>query len=271
MSLHRHVPLLVATSSLLVGCGRSLLGDTDTDASSDTDSTSDPSDPSGPSDPSTPSGPSDPSVATLDSTVTDPTDPTGPQPMPGPPQLVDATVTGPSTVELFFSEPVSAAAVDPSKFRLSASFANSSYSSYSYGTSYADLGRWNGVEECHEYCYGSEAGEYCNEWCYTPPGPSVHVVAATQGGYTERVTLTLDVPIGASVCKQLRQRLEQGADTAAIFLHYSNNGQGVIDEDGEQLEAIAEHWVLLGTQYYSYQPDFFPAMDPFIPIDCPFV
>jgi hypothetical protein len=282
MSLHRHLPLLVATSSLWVGCGRSLLGDTDT-GGSDTDGTSDPSDPSNPSDPS-----SDPSVATLETTVTDPTvDPTGPEPQPGPPMLVDAVVLDALSVELFFSEPIAGTGgVDPSKFRLSAAFANANYS---YGTFYADIGRWNGVEECHMYCYGdgggpygegggsygevggSESGQYCNEWCYTPPGPTVHVVSVVNTGYVERVVITLDQPITAGVCKQLQQRLEQGADAAAIFLHYSNNGQGVTDLDGEQLEAIAEHWVLLGTQYYSYQPDFFPAMDPFIPIDCPFM
>ena len=85
------------------------------------------------------------------------------------------------------------------------------------------------------------------------------------------MVLTLDQPLMANLCKQIRQRLEQGADASAIFVHYSNNGTGVTDLDGEQLDAISEAWVLLSTQYYTYQQQFFPLMDPFIPIDCPFV
>jgi hypothetical protein len=89
-------------------------------------------------------------------------------------------------------------------------------------------------------------------------------------GYAERVIVQLDQLINPQVCEQLRQRIEQGADAAAIFLHYSNNGPGITDTDNQQLEAIAEHWVLLPNQNYSYQQDFFPFMIPFVPIDCPF-
>lgn len=284
MSLHRHLPWLVATTSLVGGCGRSLLGDTDSDDGTGTGVSSDPSDPT-----SNPSDPSDPSVATLE--ASDPTtDPTGPQPHPGPPMLVDAVLLDQVSLELYFSEPIAAAgSVDPSKFRLSGAFANAYYS---YGTFYADLGRWNGDEKCYEYCYGDSYGEVggytsldggygevgggdtgqnCNMWCYTPPGPPVKVVAVTSTGYSDRVILTLDQVLKPNVCKQIQQRLEQGADASAIFLHYSNNGQGIADLEGEQLEAISEAWVLLATQDYSYQPSFFPLMDPFIPIDCPFV
>ena len=273
LSLHRHLPLWVAT---LAGCGRSLLGDDiDTDGS-ESDPSTDPTSPS--------SDPSDPSVATLE--ASDPTtDPTGPQSMPGPPMLIDGTLLDARTVELQFSEPIAATgAVDPSKFRLSAAFANGYYS---YGTFYADLGRWNGEEMCYQYCYGDsyygdvggyegggsygESGQNCNEWCYTPPGPPVHILSVTNGAYSDRVVLTLDQTLSPNVCKQIQQRLEQGADASAIFLHYSNNGAGITDLDGEQLEAISEAWVLLTTQYYTYQQNFFPLMDPFIPIDCPFV
>ena len=102
--------------------------------------------------------------------------------MPGPPMLIEAMLVDPVSLELYFSEPIAATgAVDPSKFRLSAAFANGNYS---YGTFYADLGRWNGEEKCYEYCYGDtyqdgggygEVGGYgdgggnCNMWCYTPP------------------------------------------------------------------------------------------------------
>lgn len=261
------------------GCGRSIVPwEEDSDDSSDstetdpTDPTSDPSTVTSPTDPTT-----DPTVDPTTVTVTDPTtDPTGPEPHDGPPQLVAGFFIDAARVELVFSEPIaSVGAIDTSKFRLSAASHGAYYGS---GTLYADLGVWNGEEVCNEYCYGEDYGGdgydtdgECYEWCYTMPGPNVHVATVTNdSAYSERVVLQLDGLISANVCEQLRQRLEQGADTAAIFLHYSNNGPGIMDTDSEQLEAIAEHWVLLHNQNYSYQPEFFPYMIPFVPIDCPF-
>jgi hypothetical protein len=238
-----------------------LLGDTDTDTT-DTGAGSDPS---------------HPSDGTAESSSTGPSSP------PGPPMLIEGRMVDPLTVELVFSEPIAATgAITPSNFRLSAAFANGYYS---YGTFYADLGRWNGTEMCYQYCYGDtyggevggevggygESGQNCNEWCYTPPGPPVHVIGVTNGAYSDRVLLTLDQMISANVCSQFQLKLQQGADASAIFVHYSNNGPGITDLDGEQLAAISEAWVLLTTQYYSYQPKFFPLMNPFIPIECPFV
>jgi hypothetical protein len=265
------------------GCGRSIVPyEQDSDDSSDSTET-DPTDPSGNptsvtvTDPTEPSGnpTSDPTSVSV--TVTDPTDPTGPQPHDGPPQLVAGYFVDAARVELVFSEPIaSLGAIDTGKFRLSAASHGSYYGS---GTLYADLGVWNGEEICNEYCYeddygGDDYGETdgeCYEWCYTMPGPNVHVATVTNSSaYTERVVLQLDQLINANVCETLRERIEQGADAAAIFLHYSNNGPGIADTDNEQLEAIAEHWVLLQSQNYSYQPDFFPYMIPFVPIDCPF-
>ncbi len=263
LSLHRHVPLLLATTSLtLSACGRSLLGESDTDGESASGETDPTGDPSAPTDPS--SSPTDPST-TASTNPTDPTgDPTGTTPLPGPPQLIDARMLDAQTVELFFSEPIATlGAIDAGKFRLSAAFDNAYYA---YGTWYSDLGRWNGKEVCQEYCYGDS----CYTWCYTPPGPNVEVVGVANSAYTDRVLLTLSEPVTSNVCAQLIKRIESGADVAAIFLHYSNNGQGITDLDGEQLDAIAEHWVLLSNQYYTYQPGAFPSMNPFIPIDCPF-
>lgn len=273
LSLHRHVPLLVATGALVLGCGPVLLGPENTDGT-DTDPTGNPTEPTGnPSDPT--SNPTQPTDPTVDPTVdpsgpSDPTiDPTG-EPQPGPPQLIAAQVLDQFTIELFFSEPIATiSAIDTKKFRLSASFSNAYYSQ---ATWYSDLGRWNGEEVCNEYCYGdyTEGPENCYEWCYTPAGPNVNVQSVVNGYYADRVLLTLDQQITPNLCKQLQDRIEQGAETAAIFLHYSNNGQGLTDLDGEQLDAIAEHWVLLTQQYYSYQQGTFPAMNPFIPIACPF-
>lgn len=272
LSLQRHVPLLVATGTLALGCGPVLLGPENTDGTeTDPTGSSNPSDPSGnPSDPtSTPTDPSDPTVNPTDPTVDPTVDPTGPISQPGPPQLIAAQVLDNLTVELFFSEPIATiGAIDTAKFRLSASFSNAYYSD---ATWYSDLGRWNGEEVCNEYCYGEyTTGEECYEWCYTPAGPNVHVQSIVNSGYTDRVLLTLDQGMTSNLCKQLADRLENGATTAAIFLHYSNNGQGITDLDGEQLDAIAEHWVLLTNQYYSYQQGTFPFMNPFIPIQCPF-
>ena len=176
-------------------------------------------------------------------------------------------------MELVFNEPLAQLGpVDATKkFRLSAAF--SSPYSYQASTIYADVGLWNGAEKCYEQCYDYDGdGEpECHDWCYTPAGPQVHVIAAANTpGYAERARISLDVPIGAGVCKNLQMRLDQGAEAAGIFLHYSNNGLGIADLDGEQLDAIAEHWTLLATQQYSYQQGFFPAMSPFIPIPCPF-
>jgi hypothetical protein len=295
-SLRLHVPWLVSSGSAAVaalgvlmapGCGRSIVpfGE-DTDDPGDT-TDSDPTDPT--TDPSTVTSPTDPTVGpTTDPTdPTDPTiDPTGPVPHPGPPQLIDGFFLDATHVELVFSEPIaSIGGLDTAKFRLSAASAGGYYGG---GTLYADLGAWNGEEVCYEYCYGDtyygegggfiddegggggDSGGNCYEWCYQMPGPNVLVVNATNSVYSERVTLQIDQIIKPNVCEQLRQKLEQGAETAAIFLHYSNNGPGITDTDNEQLEAIAEHWVLLPNQNYSYQPDFFPFMIPFVPIDCPF-
>jgi len=261
------------------GCGRSIVPfEEDTDDPGDSTET-DPTDPSG--SPTSVTSPTDPTVdpsdpTTVSVTVTDPTDPTGPEPHDGPPQLVAGHFLDAVTLELVFSEPIATiGALDTSKFRLSAASAGAYYGD---GTSYADLGVWNGEEVCYEYCYGDEyggdgygdTGGECYEWCYTQPGPNVHVASLANSGYAERVIVTLDQLISPQVCERLRERLEQGADAAAIFLHYSNNGPGITDTDNEQLEAIAEHWVLLSNQSYSYQQEYFPFMIPFVPIDCPF-
>lgn len=269
LSLQRHVPVLVATGALALGCGPRVLG-FDTDGSD--------SDPTGTGDPTTnPSGnPTDPTAnPTMDPSTdpsTDPTiDPTGTIPLPGPPLLVDAIVRDAFTVELFFSEPIATiGAIDTNKFRMSAAF---SYSYYSESTRYSDLGRWNGEEQCNEYCYGEDyggTGDNCYEWCYTPAGPNVRVQSIVNSAYADRALMVLDGPITTNLCKQLAKKLEEGAGEAAMFLHYSNNGPGITDLDGESLDAIAEHWVLTTNTYYSYQQGSFPFMNPFIPIACPF-
>lgn len=269
LSLQRHVPVLVATGALAIGCGPRVLG-ADTDGTDDATGTSNSSDPT--VNPTDPSGnpTSDPTVnPTMDPTV----DPTATMPLPGPPQLIDAVVRDAFTVELFFSEPIAAiTAIDPTKFRMSAAFSNSYYND---STWYADLGQWNGEEVCMEYCYGSDygdsGGQHCNEWCYTPPGPQVHVQSIVNSPYADRAIMALDQPMTANLCKQLANKIEtNGATEAALFLHYSNNGAGITDQDGEQLDAIAEHWVLLSNQTYSYQQGTFPFMNPYIPIACPF-
>jgi hypothetical protein len=98
----------------------------------------------------------------------------------------------------------------------------------------------------------------------------VHVQSIVNTAYADRAILALDAPITTNLCKQLADKVEQGASQAAMFLHYSNTGPGITDLDGESLDAIAEHWVLTTNTYYSYQQGTFPFMNPFIPIACPF-
>ena len=259
--------VVTGTSVALLGCGRSLVVDFEDSAGLATDSTT------------------EGATATDGSDTSDSTPNPGPNPgpgpdpvpvpvpLPGPPVLIDARVLDASTIELFFSEPIATTqGVEPSKFRLSASYSRSNYGEAT--TSYGELGRWSGEEVCYENCYGGEGYGYtggydCYDWCYSRPGPDVHVNGVKNSSYIDRVLLTLDQPISLGVCDHIRERRESGA-IAALFLHYSNNGPGILDYDGEPLDAIAEHWALLAQQDYAYQPGSFPYMNPFIPIDCPF-
>lgn len=251
------LPLVVAGGSLVGGCGRPLLAsDTDVGGSSGDDTTD---------------GQATAATGPIDPITGDDGDPSGPSSQPGPPQLVDATLVDGAHVELVFNEPIAMLGpVDAAKFRLSAAYAVPY--AYQQATRYADPGVWNGVEQCHENCYDYDGdGEpECYPWCYTPVGPPIRALSVANGASPDRVVLEFDQTIGPGVCKALQQRLDQGSEAAAIFLHYSNNGPGIVDLDGDQLDAIAEHWTLLPNQQYSYQQGFFPAMNPFIPIPCPF-
>ncbi len=250
------LPLVVAGGSLLGGCGARAAGTTETEGATDHGELT--------------QGESSGHTASSG----------GPQPMsdsggqvsvPGAPQLIDANLINGATIELVFNEAIAPLGpVDLAKFRLSAAFA----SPYAYqpATLYADLGIWNVVEECYEQCPSSEGGEepQCYQTCYTPPGSPLHVQSLAHGSAPDHLILGLDQVVGPGVCGALQQRLDQGSEAAAIFLHYSNNGPGIVDFDGDQLEAIAELWTLQKNQQYFYQQGFFPAMSPFIPIHCPF-
>jgi hypothetical protein len=274
LRFRKFVNAAIATSSLTVsGCVSRLLpdpafGGDDSDDSAGTGGSADTGNPSDPTKPGNPTNPGNPS---------DPSDDTGPSvPIDGPPQLIDVRVLDAAQIELFFSEPLaSAQSVDPKKFRLSAAAARDYYGYYS-GTWYQEIGNFDGEQTCYEYCwcpyyeycYDGE-GEYCNEYCYTQPGPPLAVVSvADHPDHADRLILHLERPLSSRVCQGLRD-LEQSGDVG-MFIHYSNNGSpAVVDTQGDALDAIAEHWVL-ESQNYSYTPDIFPNLDPFLPIDCPF-
>lgn len=258
-SNRRGIGLTGGTLVTLAGCGPLVPYDTD-DGGEDT-TTGDTS--AGPAtDGSTP--------GTVAVTTTPPppatTTTTGPPPMDGPPQLIDAFFLTQTTLQLVFSEPIApTTGVDPTKFRLSAAYGGGGY--YWDGTSYQDVGNWNGEEYCQEYCnyYGE-----CYEWCYTMPGPVLRTSGMENGPESHQVTLTLDAPVSAGVCETVKQIAEAGYDTG-LFIHYSNNGfPGIIDTQGEPLDAIAEHWVLRPNDRWADQQGEFPFMDPYIPIPCPF-
>lgn len=252
--------------------------DTETDTSP-TDGT-DPSNPSDPSDPTTtPTDPTtDPTDPTTDPTdpTTDPTDPTQGN-VNGPPQLVDVRLIDPSTLELQFNEAMGAPGeVDVSAFRLSVGFANYYSGKYGYGgTYYQYLQAFTGEETCYENCYCDYyddycEDEYCYENCYTQPGPPVDFVSLSQvPGTQHRWLARVSTPIDG-VCGPVRE-IQDSWDEGGMFLHYSNNSfPGVVDAQGEALAPLAEHWVLAPGQNFVSRSGYFEAMDPFIPIDCPF-
>lgn len=285
----RLVHAAIATGSLgMTGCVDRVIvdptlgtidtdGGTDSGSASDTDSGPDPTDPTSPTtdptnptDPTSPTGPG-PTTAT-----------TGPQPMPGPPMLIDAEIIEPNVIELYFSEPMAdPSGVDPAKFRLSAAWSRH----YSYygdewgGTYYQEVGRLNGEEVCmeecwcdyydYDYCYYGP--EYCQEWCYTQPGPPVTAIALQlHPVHSSRMLLTIDNAITSSVCRRLDDYADF-ADSVGLFVHYTNNGSPDIDDtDSEQLDAIAEHWTLPPREDWAYMQGDFPAMPMLIPISCPF-
>ncbi|MCH9684253.1 MAG: hypothetical protein K0V04_22660, partial [Deltaproteobacteria bacterium] len=182
-----------------------------------------------------------------------------------------------SVLQLTFNESIAPAdQVNPRQFRLSAAFA-AGYDKYAYGTSYQDVGRWNGAgyycdEYCYEYCdYDKDyCKDRCFEYCYIPPGDPVHVSAIIQdAARPEVLLLRLDNAIGGGVCAQLNTFPEEW--TSGLFIHYTTAGSApVADPDGEALAPIAEHWVLAHEQDYVYVEGQLPFMDPLLPIPCPF-
>lgn len=237
--------------------------------------TGDPTDPSGPTG-GNPTSPTDP--------TTDPTDPTGTVPgVPGPPQLIEIAFLDNLTLELRFNEGMSApTGVDPTQFRLSVAFGQTQYE-YKYGTFtvYQELGYFNGPEQCYENCYDpckydydsgcyyGTGGRMCYEYCYQMQGPPVHGFALElDPAATDRIRLRLDNGIGSGVCGAIGQNgpnFEGG-----LFLHYTDDGAPLVDAMGEALLPIGERWALMPDEGFYYRPEFFPELDPFLPIPCPF-
>jgi hypothetical protein len=250
------------------------------DSSSDTESTggATESETQGPT--GNPTSPTNPTNPTNPTSVTNPTDPTTPTtgPVEGPPQLLDVRLIDSFTLELYFSEAMAdPTGIDPGLFRLSLAYSNYYAEYYEWGgTFYQDLRQFTGEEYCYEYCwckyyeYDYCQEYYCGESCYPQPGPPVTPISmSVSPSGSDHMLLSLDTPIEARICDAVVQFQEQWAGSG-LFLHYSNNGAPVLDTQGESLLPIAEHWVLPPHKNYAYEEGYFPSMQPFIPIDCPF-
>jgi hypothetical protein len=100
------------------------------------------------------------------------------------------------------------------------------------------------------------------------PGPELVGISLSTGVSADRVYMTLSSGITAGVCDAI-VRNGEFSSAAGLYLHYTNNGAPqMADTDGEQLDAIAEHWALPPPRDWNYMPGYFPAMSPIIPIPC---
>jgi hypothetical protein len=230
----------------------------------------------GPTDPTNPSDPSDPTV--------DPTDP--PPGIPGPPQLIDVRFLDNLTLALTFNEPMqSPLDIDPSAFRLSLGSGGNFEPYYGYGyqgykwTFYNDLRNYSGEQVCNEYCWDycydyydpyCYDGGYCYEFCYSTPGPRILPFALRlDEADPARIILGLDNGISAGVCDRAQSPGPEYVE--GLFLHYTDKFTPVVDSQGELLAPIAQQWALQPEVDYLYTPNqFFPEMNPFLPIPCPF-
>ena len=248
--------------------------DSESDTGDDTDTTTG-GDPSG--DPTSPTTTSAGPTSVTSPTTVDPSTTTV-GPVDGPPLLLDVRIIEPTTLELYFSEAMAPpSSVDPAQFRLSLAYSNYYNEYYQWGgTFYQDLKQFTGEQYCYEYCwckyykYDYCQAYYCQDYCSQQPGLPITPISLAQSTLgTERLLVYLDTPISGQVCDVLAQYQEQFTGSG-LFLHFSNNGPPLLDTQGEQLLPIAEHWVLPPHTDYAYEQGYFPAMDPFIPIDCPF-
>ncbi len=234
----------------------------------------------GPGDPSNPTDPTDPTVG--------PGDPPLPG-IPGAPKLIDVQFLDNLTLQLAFNEPMASPdAVDPTAFRLSLGQGGNFEPYYDYygyygykWTFYSDPRFYNGEEVCTQYCWdycykyydpNCYDGTYCYEWCYSSPGAPVTAFQLTLDPNNPSVMqLRFDNGIGAGVCGRTSPYTPGDEYVQGLFLHYTDSYTPVYDSQGEALAPISETWALQPQIDNSYEPGvFFPRMDPFLPIPCPF-
>jgi hypothetical protein len=189
-----------------------------------------------------------------------------PEPLPGRPQLVDVRFIDADSLQLTYSEPMAAPAqADPTAFRLSMALVYD-YEGTQQETFYIDPTYYNGELYCGTSC--SPGG--CYDYCYGAPGPSVVAVGLSLDGTdARRIVLELDNPVSAGVCRTLDSFTTFG-DSHGLFLHYTDDRPGVTDAAGEPALPLAEHWTLMPGKLYAYAGGSFPALDPLLPIPCPF-
>lgn len=147
----------------------------------------------------------------------------------GRPEIVQAILTSPTEVTLYFSEPVAPSpGFDPHQFRLSVG-AHYSYPGYSM-TYYYD------VTEISD----SEAGRAA--------------FTRLESIDDAALRLVLSVPLDGEACAVEDSFEEDGEKgVVGLFLHFDGRDDvGIVDRDGNQLKDIAEAWVVRGAEEATY-------------------
>ncbi len=175
---------------------------------------------------------------------------TPPRTGPGAPTIERVRITGPQTVLVHFSEPVTVSdALDPHRFRLSlaTAYAEGEGDSVTY---YYDPGGMADVE--HRTRFSS---------------------AVVEDAMTLR--LQLEQPLAAEVCdvaKEMVFDLGMGPGASGgLFLHYRDDGAaGIVDADGFRLDDIAAHWVEREALTAGFEGGELRPISAAGPIDCHF-
>jgi hypothetical protein len=171
-----------------------------------------------------------------------------------PPRLVAARFTRGDTVELAFSEALSAVEdVDPEKFRLAATTRDEyryrgKCMSYLY---YCDLSLGVSSYGC-SYGYG-----------YDVEPPTRVTALELDEGDASRLRLRIDPPLDPYLCLQL-----DDSDDVAILMTFSSSDEPTItDLDGDELADISPRWPL--SKQPTLQRDGFDDNALWLPIPCP--
>jgi hypothetical protein len=238
-------------------------GDTETDTDTDGTGTSDTDEP----------------TTSAPTTVSPPTtvDPTTDPPPPGdvtPPQLVAVEFLDPQLLRLTFTEAIAPVDdVNPLRFRLSLAAYRPAYYYSEPRTTYVDPDQFNADQVCKEVCYGDDDVYYCYDQCYYGPQLPLNIADILPDAYNPaQAIVLLAQPVLGRVC-QIAGDIGLGPEGSrgGLFLHYASGGAAQItDLAGLPLASIGDEWVKTDLDYMDIYGANFPAMNPFLPIPCPF-